>query len=705
MRTRRTVLTETQTKQILQNAGFDIPEGIEIATRTHAVSFVREIGFPVVLKISDPSIAHKTDQGGVILNIGSEHALEEAVSALEARFPGTAMRLERQVQETGVDLILGIKRDEVFGPVVLLGIGGIYTEILADRSLHVGELTEIDAAAMIDRLAGTALLAGVRGTARMDRAALEKGLVALSRLACRHSEIVELDINPWRITRSGGMALDALAVVADDLNTTPVAVDGSGPEAAAAFFSPKSVAVVGASTKSQKAGNVIIDNMKNQGYRGSVFPVNVTGGDIAGLKSYRRLADCPIPVELAVLAVPYHQVMPVMADVARAGIRHAIVVSGGFSDAGPDGVEREERLLSFCRDNGIRLMGPNSIGTLSTASGFCTSIGTLPPVPASGISILGQSGTFSTGFALEEVTCRKRGFAKIACMGNKADIDECDFLSYLSIDPATRCIGVYLESVRDGERFMAAAAAAATAKPVVVLKSGRNETGASAAASHTGAMAGSDAVYDAVFHQTGLQRVDGLPDFFDILRAFDMCPIPGNNRIGIVSITGVGCVLAADACGRYGMMPADITAVTRQALKTLVPEWAPINNPADIWSTIEQRGPFDAYRQICATMIADPQVDILIVIAVLLDEGNFDAAQAIGPLKTAFPGKPILACHLGGRRGHLHDFRVGLESQGIPVYDNPDTAVKAAAFLYNRRKIASASVTRADNGARKQQHE
>lgn len=683
-------MTETEAKQFLLSRGLQVTRGVEVKDIDTLALAALDIGYPVVLKISDPEILHKTDSGGVVLNIFSPEQLTASANELQEKFPERAMLVESQAPDGGIDLILGAKRDPVFGSVIMVGFGGIYTEILADTSIHVGNLFKSDALAMVERLKGVSILKGSRGKA-FDIAALAEALVILSKIVNSYPEIMEVDINPWRIYPEGGIALDAL-VISGPTPAGTIQRKGSRSRddilsRMDSFFSPKSVAIVGASTRSRKAGNIIIENLQTLGFQGPIYPVNLSGGKIAGIPSYPRVADCPKPLDLVVLAVPYHQVEKVMEDVANAKVGHAIIASGGFSDAGMQGAQNEKQLVEFCRKQSIHLMGPNSIGTISTDAGFCTSIGRLPVVPPSGISIFGQSGTFSTGFALEEVTCRRRGFSKIACMGNKADVDECDFLEYLTQDPGTRCIGLYIESVGNGPRFMQAATAASRQKPTIVLKSGKTEVGARAAASHTGSLAGSDAVYDAVFRQTGLQRVDGLNDFFDVLRTFDMCPIPNGKRIGIVSITGVGCVLAADACGAYGMELADISERTKRKLKSLVPDWAPISNPADIWSTIEQRGPFEAYQKMCEIMIDDPQVDILIMIAVLLDEGAFEADKALAPIKKSYPDKPILACHLGGRKQHLESFQHGLEAIGVPVYKGPTAAVKAASFLYQRRNI------------------
>ncbi len=678
--------TEWQCKQWLRTAGVPVVPGRHVASPEAAVDAARELGLPVALKVSHPDLPHKSDAGGVLLGLAQDPAVRQGARQLLALRTDADLLVETMAPE-GLDLICGFTRDPVFGPVVMVGLGGIFAELLRDTALFVGTPDRRQALALLDRLQGRPLLHGARGTEAVDRAAVADVLVALGRLAEERPDIAEFDINPLRAYPDRVLALDALAVAAAGAGCRRDAcAKGERPTAdLSPFFRPRSVAVVGASRNAARAGNIILRNLATLGFQGAVYPVNPNGAEIEGLPAFASVADCPEPPEVAVVAVPYHQVEAVMLDVARAGTRAAIVVSGGFSDADAAGKAREERLLALCRDHGIRLMGPNSIGTLDSRSGFTTSIGTLPPIPPSGASVFGQSGTLSTGFSLEEATIHNRGFARIACLGNKPDIDESDLLAWLGRDEDTRVVGMYIEGVKDGPRFLAAARQAAATKPVFALKSGRTETGARAAASHTGALAGADAVIDAVFRQTGIQRVYSLPELFDALRTTDMCPLPNGPRLGIVSLTGVGCVLAADACGDEGLDLAPLSPETTARLKELVPEWAPVGNPADIWSTIEQVGPAEAYRRVCEVMIADESVDILLVISVLLLEGAFDMGPVLEPLRRRFPHKPILAAWVGGRRDLLDDFRTSLEAVGIPAFEGPERAVRAAAALVRCR--------------------
>ena len=688
--------TEAASKALLDAFGVPVPDSPSpvggVSGPDAAVAAAKRIRGPVVLKVSHPELAHKSDEGGVILGLERPDEVRAAARGLLAIREGATVLVEAQAPEGVVDLIVGMQRDPVFGPAVLLGIGGVFAEVLSDTTLHVGAPSDADVAAMVERLAGRGLLMGARGRPKADLRAVGAALRALARMAEERPEIVEVDVNPFRVYERGGVALDALVVEAPaGVGSTP----SRDPQTDVAgrvgpFFSPTSVAVVGASRTARRAGNIIIENLQSLGYAGPVYPVNPGGGVIGGLDVCSSLTDCPDAPQLAVLAVPHRQVLPVLRDAAAAGVTHAIVVSGGFSDAGTDGGSREGELLDFCRTHGIHLMGPNSIGTIDSRARFCTALGRLPQGKETGVSVFGQSGTLSTGFTLEEITERGLGFSKVACMGNKADVDECDFMDFLAVDPDTRCVGLYIEGVDDGARFQAALTRAASAKPVLVLKAGRTEAGARAVASHTGSLAGSDAIYDAVFRQAGAQRVDDFDHLFGALRAFDMCPSPRGPRVAVVSITGVGCVLAADACAVEGLEVAELTPATRDRLAEVAPDWVTITNPADIWSTIEQRGPAESYETLSRILIGDPNVDILLVISVLLEEGSFDPAPVYGRLGAEFPGTPILACHVGGRRDLLDPYRRGMEGVGVPVFRGPAEAIRAAAMLWRRAEVTTA---------------
>jgi acyl-CoA synthetase (NDP forming) len=694
---------EATAKALLKAHGIPIPVGILVNSPGQAREAAEKLGFPLVAKVSHPTIQHKTEVNGVAANITNTKMASQETNRLLAIRNDAQVLLEQQAPD-GLDLICGCQRDPLFGPVVLVGMGGIFAEVLKDTALFAGLPTQTEALSLLDRLKGAPLLHGTRGQPPVNLAAIAQVLVNLSQLLHDNPAISTIEVNPLRTWPDRVLALDALAIydtgtqsVNSDLLTSQRcrcscegAVSGAcGMEVQSKlcnFFAPRSVAIVGASTKAHRAGNIMIDNLKTLGYQGHVYPVNPTGSVVDGLPAYPSVTACPEPVDLAVLAIPYSQVQPVMEDLHRAGCRSVIVVSGGFSDAGPDGKAREQHLVSWCQERDIRLMGPNSIGTLDAKARFTTSIGTLPGLRPSGISVFGQSGTLTTGFALEAETVHKVGFARMACLGNKPDVDESDLLEFLGQDDETQVIGMYLESVKDGPRFMEAARVAARNKPVVVLKSGRTSVGAAAAASHTGALAGEDAVFDAVFRQAGAVRVDSLPELFATLRTFDLCPLPAGPRLGIVSLTGVGCVLAADACQKAGLELPRLATATVAHLADFVPEWAPISNPADIWSTIEQLGPEESFRRFTRAFLNDPGIDLVLVISVLLQEGAFNIGAMLAPLLAAHPDKPVLAAYVGGRADLLDDFRSTCAAASVPVFESPAAAVRTAGHLWQRRK-------------------
>ena len=448
------------------------------------------------------------------------------------------------------------------------------------------------------------------------------------------------------------------------------------------FFEPRGVAVVGASSNPRKGGHIVVANLQRIRYRGPIYPVNPSGEPILGLRTFASLAEVPEPCELAVLVVPQPAVIEVVEQAGRRGIRNLVIATGGFSDMGEKGRREERRVADRARALGIRLMGPNSIGTISPAAGMVTSITTLKPLRPGGVSFCGQTGVFGSGFAAMIESSERFGIARIACLGNKADLADVEFLEFFARDQATRVLGIYVEGVRDGRSWARALERVSRAKPVIVMKSGRTEEGARAVSSHTGTMAGADRVYDAVFRRAGAFRVDSFEEMFDLAKAFEFCPLPARNRIGVVSITGVGCVLASDQAGRYGLRLPDFSAPALEKMRAVVPPWAPLRNPADIWSAIEKVGGENAYSAVSLTAARDKNIDILGLIFVLIPESDFDIARLAGELKKT--KKPALATILGGAPEVVRKFTETLEANQVPVYTSVNRMLAAAGALAAR---------------------
>jgi len=670
------ILNEFEGASLLRQSGIPVIDGILTHTDAEAAEAAGRLGFPVALKICSEAVPHKTERGGVSLNIKDTAALERAVREMKKRFPDIPFALlVQKMARPGTELILGCRRDPVFGPIVLAGIGGIFTEIFRDSVIELAPVDEEDAPAMLRRLKGVALLDGYRSREPLDVAAIAKSLSALSRLIADRPDIAEIDINPFIAYPQGAVAVDAL-VRLDGASPAPARKRPS-PATIAPFFQPSSMAVIGASRSPGKGGNIILRNLQKAGFKGALYPINPTVKEILGLPSYARVSDVPGKVETAMVVIPKTAVPDALEDCAAKGVTNIILSTGGYSDAGEEGAREQKTIIEMARRAGIRIMGPNSIGTLNPSAGMSTSIVGLDPIRKGGVSIIGQSGVFSSGWARWIADTKPFGLAKVACIGNKGDVNESDLLEYLTGDSATRTVGMYLEGVVEGKRFIRAAAAACKAKPVVVMKAGRSEAGAAAVASHTGSLAGSDAVFDAVCRRTGLVRTQNSEAFFDALAAFEKLPLPRGNRMGALSITGMGCVAATDAVEECGIDLPALQPDTLRKLREVMPVWAPVRNPIDIWSAIEQHGSKKATSHIARCLMEQPDVDALLITFVLMSESMFDIPEAFADIFRRHPHKPVFASYYGGTAREIAHIHEGFAALGVPCYPTPERAIFA----------------------------
>ena len=451
------------------------------------------------------------------------------------------------------------------------------------------------------------------------------------------------------------------------------------------FFSPESVAVIGASDKPLKGGHVILKNLRALEYAGAVYPINPRLTEVQSWRAYPELGQVPGPVECVIIIVPREAVPAALRQAAEKGTQAVIVATAGFSDAvdGP-GLALQAEVARIAQAAPFRMMGPNSIGTIDTRSGFISGITSHEKLPPGSVAVFGQSGMFASGFANHIRSHQRFGLSKVACLGNKQDVEEPDLLDFLAGDEASRVVGMYFEGLGDGRRFLESARRLARRKPVVVLKSGRTEAGRQAAAGHTGTLAGSDAIYDGALRQAGLQRAAGLEDFFDCLEAFAHCPIPTGDRLAVVSITGVGCVLTADAVSQVGLRFAELKPETLEDMRSVVPDWAPIRNPVDMWAAIERFGVEPAYQVLCKAVLEDPGVDALLVIFTLIEECDFAAASLLASLRRAHPDKAVVAAFLGGEASIESRWRMDFSKEGIPAFSSVDRAVGAIDALVQR---------------------
>ena len=448
-----------------------------------------------------------------------------------------------------------------------------------------------------------------------------------------------------------------------------------------AFFSPGSVAIAGASKSLMKLGNVPIDNLLRFGYQGRIVPLNPDGGEIMGLRAYPSLEDVEGSVDLAVAVIPRENICSFLDSCGRAGVRNAIITAAGFADAGEVGASLQRDVEAAAKRNSVRIMGPNSIGTINTAVGFVTSIITLDAMPSGPVSVVAQSGLFAAGFARWMSSSQCYGLAKVACLGNKADISEMDVLAYLEDDPATGVVALHTEGVEDGRSFVDLVARVSLCKPVVVVKPGSSEAGRTAAQSHTGALAGSHEVFMGALAQTGAVPVGDFEEMFDCAKAFAYCPLPAGNRLGVVSVTGAGCSLAADACEARGLTVPPLSRESLRYATEGLPAWASFNNPADIWAAIMAEGNAGAYYKLMRAMASQDDIDMLLAVFTIAPQFEFDVAGVIDRIRVEFPEKPVLTTVLWGASDDSRRWFESLEGARIPMYPSIERAVAAAGAL------------------------
>ena len=439
--------------------------------------------------------------------------------------------------------------------------------------------------------------------------------------------------------------------------------------------------MAGASRSGEKLGNVAIANMRRFGYAGRIVPIHPQADSIMGYPAYPDLVSLPEPVDVAIGVIPRELIPGFVQECGRAGVKRVIVSAAGFADAGGEGAALQEKVRELAAGSGIRMMGPNSVGTISTESGFVTSLLSLEKLERGGLSIVAQTGLFAAGLARWISSTQHFGLAKVACLGNKADVDELDILRYYRDDPQTRLIGVYTEGVKDGRSFLSLLREITPSKPVLVLKGGRTETGGRMAAGHTGSMAGSPEIYSGALAQAGAIEVDSIQELFDFAKALQYCPEPRGPNLGVISVTGGGCVLAADACHRRGLGLPPLGEKTLEEAGEVTPPWAPLTNPADIWSAVETKGIGKAYRGITRAMARQEDIHMLMPVFTLVPESDFDVASTYAEIREEFPEKPVLACAVGGSEEEYRDWFASLERLGIPAYDSVERGVAAAAAL------------------------
>lgn len=688
----RTTLTAPEGRLLADAYGIPTPAEGLAETADEAVALAARIGGPVALKIVSPDIPHKTDAGGVRVGLSSAAEVREAFPALvrnatayapEARVEGVLV--QRMAPEGGLEVLVGAVTDPTFGKVVAFGLGGVLVETLKDVTFRLAPASTEDAESMLDGIRAAEVLRGVRGGPAVDRAALADLIVRVSRLAADFPEVAEIDLNPVFASPDGVLAADVRIVLGD--GPPPQRRQYSEEEILASMerlMRPRSVVVVGASAEPGKIGHAVLRNLLDGGFDGAVHPVNPKGGTILGRTAYRSVADVPDGADVAVFAVPARLVPAALEEVGRKGIPNAVLIPSGFAEAGEHALQ--ERLVAIAEKYGTRLLGPNIYGYYSPwhhlCATFCTPYDVTGPVALTSQS--GGIGMAVLGFARATGT----GVSAIVGLGNKADVDEDDLLTYFAHDPHTRSIAMHLEDLKDGRAFVAAARKTVREKPVVVLKAGRTGAGARAAGSHTGALAGNDAVYDAILRQAGVIRAPGLDEMLEYARALPVLPTPKGENVLIVTGAGGSGVLLSDAAVDHGLrlmtVPDDLDAAFRE----FIPPFGAAGNPVDITGG----EPPATYEAAIRLALRDPRVHALVLgyWHTLVTPPMVFAeltARVVAEFRAAGVEKPVVASLAGDTE--VAEAGAYLFARGVVAY--PYTTEKPVAALGAKYRWARAA--------------
>ena len=581
IRENRSALTEAEAKVVLKHYRVPVVEE-KIINNINELSVVaQEMSYPVVLKGLGSRLTHKTERGLVKLNIAIPEDLRAAAIYIkDAAGDDLEGFLLQPMLEGKREFVAGLFFDAQFGPVIMFGLGGIFTEAIEDVVFRLAPLDEEEARRMISAVRAKKLLGDFRGEKVPDNDALVRVLTGLSEMAVSIPEIKEIDINPLLVSPDGRVtAVDALIVLGErsPQKITHVPVE---PIAIAKLFYPGSIAFIGASSELSKWGQLIFTNVVAGNYSGKVYLVNPKGGEIAGRKVFKTVTEIPGPVDLAVITIPAVKVLPVINELKQKGIKNVLLISSGFGETGAEGKALEEELVRKAREAGILILGPNTMGICNPhCSLYCT--GThVRPKPGDTV-LVAQSGNLGTqllAFAEKEGL----GIRAFSGSGNEAMITIEDYLDGFEVDDMTKTVVMYIESIKNGRRFFESARRVGRKKPVIALKGGRTQAGAHAAASHTGALASNTRVFDAVCEQAGIIQASQSMELLDLSAAFSSLPLPYGNRVAILTLGGGWGVVASDLCAENGLIVPPLSKEIVQKINGLLPPFWSHANPVDL---------------------------------------------------------------------------------------------------------------------------
>lgn len=657
-------LHEGEVKELLNKWGIVTPQ-FRVVNDQHDLKDV-QLGYPLVLKVCSPNILHKTEVNGVKLNISNSSELHDAFGELRRDFASEQFLVEK-MEKKGLEIIIGLISDSLFGLCIMVGLGGIFTEVLQDVSFRTVPINRQDAVMMLSELRAGKVFKGYRGKSIDTKAVVELLLKVSSMGSELESVIDQLDLNPVIVYEKGYSVVDA------KLMLKPPGNDNGErqlykPEVLQSLFYPKSIAIVGASNSPGKFGHLIVKNVIDGGYKGTVYPVNPRVHEILGLKSYANIIDIPDEIDLAILVVPFESILAVVEECRRKGIKNMAITTGGFEELGKEGEKRAQTIIAALRNTpGLRMMGPNMMGLINLNLDLCAAFAIEPLLPnfaRGNIGLIAQSGSCASHF-LQSITDDGIGFSMMTPTGNKWDIDESDLIKFMNDDPSISVIAAQLEGIQNGRRFLSAIKE--VRKPLVILKSGRTNLGVKAAKSHTAALATNEKILSGVLRQNHVHQVETTESFHDLCKAISLLgPVKGKNVL-IVSTSGGIAIIASDQVEFAGLDLPELSEKNKDVMRTVMSAHAVVGNPLDIASidaatfiSIAKKFNFNEYDLIWL-LFADPVEN---------------AAEAVSAFQQ-YSRKPVIVEFSGG--GSIEEVeRRKIIKMSVPVFSS---AERALAFL------------------------
>ena len=446
------------------------------------------------------------------------------------------------------------------------------------------------------------------------------------------------------------------------------------------------MAVIGASATPGKAGNTVVRNILANGYTGKLYLVNPKGGEIEGIPVHPSIGSLPEGVAQAIIMTPARTTVQAVRDCAARGIRYIVLAAGGFSEVDEEGAELQRELTRAIAETGVRAIGPNTSGHISTPHRFTSGFFPLGKIPRGNISYIAQTGNFATHTMRYIATGENFGVARVVGLGNKIDIDESEVLEYYADDPETRAIFMYLEGIKRPRRFLEIAGEVTRIKPVFLLKGGSTGEGSKAAMTHTAAMASDERIIDGAIAQAGITRLYDYSHLFLVAKALSFMPLPKSNRVSFLAPSGAMLVVLADLCHqRWGLDVPDLAENTRQRLQEISPPFIRMRNPVDIWPSALAHSIEFSYREAIEALMKDANIDAVVPIMMLTDDVGVPPLDFLVTLAKSYPEKPLYVT-FSGEKKHMEAAKAFLEPRGVPTFPLIEESFEVLSILNRCRK-------------------